>query len=105
MFEGTIVKGGTIRLKSYLDDKRIFKLKVEDFDENEKLVWRDALGRRTFLLEPYATGTLLSMTETIAGPLFPLFASKIPSFDNSFEMFIFDLEQEALKMKTQDNEL
>ena len=35
------------------------------------------------------------LTETIGGPLFPLFASQIPSFDTSFEQFTLDLKQAA----------
>jgi hypothetical protein len=35
------------------------------------------------------------MTEKIGGPLFPLFASSIPSFDASFERFAADLKREA----------
>jgi hypothetical protein len=35
------------------------------------------------------------MTERIGGPLFPLFAGMIPSFDESFETFAADLKREA----------
>jgi len=39
--------------------------------------------------------TLFTMTEKIGGPMFPLFANKIPPFDNSFEQFTADLKKEA----------
>ena len=35
------------------------------------------------------------MSEKIGGPLFPLFARYIPSFDESFERFADDLKKEA----------
>ncbi len=35
------------------------------------------------------------MTERIGGPLFPLFAGMIPSFDESFDKFASDLKKEA----------
>lgn len=94
-FKGQIRKGNTIRLKSYLDDKRTFKLKVKEMVEGKKLVWGDAMGQRTFTLTPKDTGTLFNMTERIGGPFFPLFSKMIPSFDVAFEQFVQDLEQKA----------
>ncbi|GAB5555445.1 MAG: hypothetical protein Sapg2KO_50360 [Saprospiraceae bacterium] len=38
-----------------------------------------------------------SQTKLRFGPLFPLFASKIPDFDASFEQFIADLKKAAEK--------
>jgi hypothetical protein len=35
------------------------------------------------------------MTEKIGGPLFPLFAGAIPSFDEVFERYAADLKKEA----------
>ena len=35
------------------------------------------------------------MHEKIGGFMFPLFANKIPSFDESFEAFIADLKNKA----------
>ena len=39
--------------------------------------------------------TNFSMNEKIGGPVFPLFAKMIPSFDKSFEEFASDLKKEA----------
>lgn len=99
MFEGNIAKGNNIKLTSYLDDKRVFKLKVKEFVANKKLVWGDAMGKRTFLLEPYDEGTMFTMTETIGGPFFPLFAKMIPPFDEAFEKFANDLADITEKLK------
>src|ERR1700748_1885758 len=44
--EGNIAPGEKIKLKSTLDAKRIFKLKVKSFDPEKKLVWSDGQGQR-----------------------------------------------------------
>ena len=84
-----------IKLKSTLDSNRVFKLKIKEFVPNQKLVWGDAMGERTYTLQDNGGSTLFTMTEKIGGPLFPLFASKIPSFDESFEQFAADLKKKA----------
>lgn len=93
--EGNIVEGEKIRLTSTLDTSRTFKLKVKEFVPNERLVWGDGLGQRTYTLEKNETGVLFNMTEKIGGFMFPLFANKIPSFDASFETFVSDLKSKA----------
>src|SRR5450432_1596409 len=80
--EGEIRQGGKIQLKSALDPKRVFKLAVNEFEADNKLVWGDALGKRTYLLKSIGKGlTNFSMNEKIGGPIFPLFAKMIPPFD------------------------
>lgn len=94
--EGDIAPGEKIKLKSTLDPKRTFKLKVKKFAPEKELVWGDAMGKRRYTLVPNANGTLtFTMTEKIGGPIFPLFAKKIPSFDASFNQFAADLKKEA----------
>lgn len=93
--EGELKAGGTFRLISTLAPNRTFKLKVKEWIPHQKLVWGDAMGKRTYLLTPEGRGTRVLMTETIGGPLFPLFAKHIPSLDASFEQFMADLKQEA----------
>lgn len=93
--EGNIKKGEKIKLKSTLDTNRTFKLKVKEFIPNKKLVWGDVMGKRTYSLQKEGTKTLFLMTEKIGGFMFPLFANKIPSFDESFERFVADLKKEA----------
>jgi uncharacterized protein YndB with AHSA1/START domain len=93
--QGEIREGSTIELKSILDEKRTFKLKVKEFVPERRLVWGDAQGSRIYSLEKATGGTLFSMTEKIGGPLFPLFAGFIPPFDESFERFAADLKREA----------
>ncbi|UTW68259.1 SRPBCC domain-containing protein [bacterium SCSIO 12643] len=93
--EGEIQDGEKIRLKSTLDSTRTFKLKVKEFVPNQKLVWGDAMGQRTYTLEQKDGQVLFTMTEKIGGFMFPLFANKIPSFDASFEQFTQDLKKKA----------
>jgi len=94
--EGDIAPGEKIKLKSTLDPKRTFKLKVKKFDAEKSLVWGDAMGKRMYTLTPDKNGSVnFSMVEKIGGPMFPLFANKIPSFDASFEQFAADLKKEA----------
>ncbi|KAA0258323.1 MAG: SRPBCC domain-containing protein [Chloroflexi bacterium] len=93
--QGEIKAGGAIELKSTLDAKRTFKLKVKEFVPEKRLAWGDAMGSRVYSLEKSGGGTQFSMSERIGGPLFPLFAGMIPSFDESFDKFTADLKKEA----------
>jgi uncharacterized protein YndB with AHSA1/START domain len=94
--EGEIKKGGTIKLKSTLDPKRVFKLKIKEFEPENRLAWGDFQGTRVYLLKDNGDDTLtFTMREKIGGFLFPLFAKYIPPFDESFEQFAADLKMEA----------
>lgn len=94
--KGTIRKGETVELKSILNAKQTFKLKVKEFVPEKRLVWGDAMGTRAFTLtRGDGNTTHFTMTEKIGGPLFPLFARAIPSFDETFERFAADLKREA----------
>ena len=93
--QGEIREGGSVELKSVLDDKRTFKLKIKEFVPERRLVWGDTLGTRVYTLEKVSRGTRFSMLEKIGGPLFPLFAGSIPSFDEIFERYAADLKKEA----------
>ena len=93
--EGKIDAGEKIQLKSTLDPSRTFKLKVKEMTPERTLIWGDGLGQRTYQLEKTDQGTRFSMVEKIGGPIFPLFAKQIPSFDESFEQFTADLKKEA----------
>jgi uncharacterized protein YndB with AHSA1/START domain len=94
--KGEIKEGGTIELKSTLDEKRVFKLKVKEFKSEKRLVWGDNMGNRVYTIDKgKGDDVVFTMTEKIGGPLFPLFAKHIPSFDESFERFAADLKKEA----------
>lgn len=94
--DGNIAPGETIKLKSTLDPKRIFKLKVKEFELEKKLVWGDAMGSRVYTITKTGIDAVnFYMTEKIGGPLFPLFAGMIRSFDASFDQFTACLKAEA----------
>jgi uncharacterized protein YndB with AHSA1/START domain len=100
---GKIQNGETIELKSTLDEKRTFKLKIKEFVPNQRLVWGDPMGSRVYSLEKAGKGTQFKMSEKIGGPLFPLFAGMIPSFDESFDKFAADLKKEAETIQRSKN--
>ena len=94
--KGNIREGETIELKSTLDEKRTFKLKVKEYVPEKRLVWGDAQGKRVYTIDKGAGNSVrFTMAEKIGGPLFPLFARLIPSFDESFERYAADLKREA----------
>jgi len=94
--EGRIAVGEKIALKSILDEKRTFKLKVLELDAPTRMVWGDAMGKRTYELAKKDDATVtFSMRERIGGPLFPLFAGMIPPFDDVFDKFAADLKKKA----------
>jgi hypothetical protein len=64
--------------------------------KDKRLVWGDGMGNRIYALSKNDNETTaFTMNEKIGGPLFPLFAKMIPSFDESFEKFANDLKKEA----------
>ena len=94
--EGNIALGQKIKLKSVLDPKRTFKLKVKEFEPEKKLAWGDGQGNRIYTLINNGNGTVtFSMTEKIGGLMFPMYAKMIPPFDQSFEQFANDLKKES----------
>lgn len=93
---GTIAPGERIQLRSTLAPERTFKLKVKEFEPCSRLAWGDGMGTRTFTLTANSSGgTRFHMSEVIGGPVFPLFARFIPSFDDSFNQFASDLKKAA----------
>lgn len=94
--EGQIKAGEKIKLKSTLDEKRTFTLKVKEFEPERRLVWGDSQGNRVYtLMKKGDNAVTFTMTEKIGGLLFPLFVRLIPPFDESFEQFAADLKKEA----------
>lgn len=93
---GKIAQGEKIKLRSKLAPERAFKLTVKEFRPHKRLSWGDAMGTRIYTLTADANGgTRFSMSEKIGGPIFPLFARMIPSFDESFNQFAADLKVAA----------
>lgn len=102
--EGNIQKGEKIKLKSTLDPKRVFTLKVKEMNPEKRLVWGDAMGQRVYSLEKTNKGFVkFVMSEKIGGPIFPLFAGMIPPFDEAFNQFASDLKKEAETIQNAKN--
>lgn len=94
--EGDIKVGEKIKLKSKLDPKRTFKLKIKEMITDKRLVWGDGQGSRIYTLTDNGNGTVtFSMDEKIGGMMFPMYAKMIPPFDASFEQMAADLKKEA----------
>ncbi len=94
--DGDIVLGEKIRLKSTLDPKRTFKLKIKTVDPERKLTWGDGKGERSYTISQKNSDEIIfTMQERISGLLFPMYVKFIPPFDDSFEAFARDLRQEA----------
>lgn len=93
--EGNIALGEKIKLKSTLDEKRTFKLKIKTFEPNKKLVWGDSKGERTFTLEKMNDAYKFTMSETIGGFMYGMWSKYLPDFNKSFEDFAKDLKQKA----------
>lgn len=100
--EGKIKRGETIHLKSVLDAKRTFKLKVTELESN-RMVWEDGFapmfkGIRTFSLSPKADGsTDFSMVEVFKGIMLPMIKGSLPDFKANFEQYAADLKKAAEK--------
>ena len=61
--EGIIGLGEKIKLKSILDAKRTFKLKVKEFEAGKKLVWGDGQGNRVYTISKNSSGTVSIFNE------------------------------------------
>ena len=100
---GNISLGEQIQLKSKLDPKRTFKLKVSTLKPNTTMVWEDGMapmfkGVRNYeLVKLNGNMTKFTMTEVFTGIMLPLIAGSLPDFRPSFEQFAADLKKEAEK--------
>lgn len=100
--EGQITPGATITLYATIAPQRAFKLQIDDFQPNRKLVWSDGnfifRGVRTYTLTPQGNGaTDFTMSELFTGALLPLIAGSLPDFAPEFEKYAADLKREAEK--------
>lgn len=101
--DGQIAPGEKIRLRSTLDPKRTFNLKVTAFAPATKMIWEDGMapmfkGVRTFTLtRKQDDSTDFSMVEVFTGIMLPMIAGSLPDFKPSFEKFAMDLKSEAEK--------
>ena len=57
--KGEIRQGETIELKSILDEKRTFKLKIKEFVPEKRLAWGDSQGSRVYMIDQANGGGIL----------------------------------------------
>lgn len=100
--EGQIGAGEKIVLYATIAPTRAFKLTIDEFVPNQKLVWSDGnfifRGVRTYTLTPQADGsTDFTMAELFTGAMLPLIAGSLPDFAPEFEKYAADLKREAEK--------
>lgn len=98
--QGSIAAGEEIKLRSTVDPKRTFKLRVSTFEPNARLVWEDGgrafKGVRTFTLRARDDGrTEVTMAEVFTGSMMKMIAPKLPDFRPSFAAFAADLKRAA----------
>jgi hypothetical protein len=100
--EGEIAPGEQIVVKSVVNPKRAFKLKVTEFSPPRSMVWADGMplglfkGVRTYRLQPQEDGTtLFSMEEVFSGLLEPMISRSIPDMTESFDQFADGLKRAA----------
>ena len=100
--EGNIREGEKIKLKSVLDAKRTFTLKVKELEPNTRMVWGDSKGNRIYTLAKKDNNSVIfEMREKIGGLMFPMYAKYIPPFDAVFEQFAADLKKEAERIQNE----
>jgi uncharacterized protein YndB with AHSA1/START domain len=107
--DGRIEPGKTIKLKTTIDTKRTFTLKVTKADKPNLMIWKSGQapffqGVRTYTIGKAAGGAVVfTMTEKLSGLMFPMAAGQIPDFRESFEQYAADLKKEAeIIMKTKN---
>lgn len=99
--DGNIVAGDTIKLKTKLDAKRTFKLKVSNVENNKTMTWSSGAapmfkGVRTFTLNEGEAGSVrFTMREVFSGVMLPMIAGSLPDFTEAFEQFASDLKNKA----------
>jgi hypothetical protein len=99
--DGNISLGEKIQLRATIAPERIFKLRVSEFVENQKMVWRDGAapmfqGVRTYALKAKNDGsTDFLMEEIFSGLMLPMIVKSLPDFGPTFEKYAADLKREA----------
>jgi len=95
--DGEITANGRIVLRSEIDPKRRFRLRITAFEPERHMAWEGGLpfglfsGRRTFDLSRTESGTQFQMAEHVFGPLAGPISRQIPDLTPSFETFVHGL--------------
>jgi hypothetical protein len=100
--EGEAGEGNSIKIRSELNPKRSYPVKVIEFERPRRMAWRGGVplglftGIRSYTLTPEGEGrTRFDMREEFSGPLLPLIWRTMPDMTDSFRQFATGLKQRA----------
>jgi hypothetical protein len=100
--EGDPAKGAKLKIRSELNPKRSYPVKITEFEPNRRMAWLGGVplglfrGVRSYTLTPEGEGrTRFEMREEFTGPLLPLIWRTMPDMNDSFRQFATGLKQRA----------
>jgi hypothetical protein len=100
--EGEPAKGSKVKIRSELNPKRAYPVKVTEFEPNKRMAWLGGVplglfrGVRTYTLTPEGEGrTRFVMREEFTGPLLPVIWRTMPDMNDSFRQFASGLKERA----------
>jgi hypothetical protein len=98
--EGEAAKGNRIKIRSALNPKRAYPVKVIELEPNRRMAWLGGVplglfkGVRTYTLTPEGEGrTRFAMREEFTGPRLPLIWRTMPEMSDSFRQFAHGLKE------------
>jgi hypothetical protein len=98
--EGEAGEGKRIKIRSELNPKKAYPVKVTELDRPRRMTWRGGAplglftGVRTYTLTPEGEGrTRFDMREEFTGPLLPLIWRSMPDMNDSFRQFASGLKR------------
>jgi hypothetical protein len=100
--EGDPAEGNKVKIRSELNPKRSYPVKITEFEPNRRMAWLGGVplglfrGVRSYTLTPEGEGrTRFVMREEFTGPLLPLIWRTMPDMSGSFRQFASGLKQRA----------
>jgi hypothetical protein len=100
--EGEARQGERIKIRSELNPKKAYPVKVVELDAPRRMAWKGGAplglftGVRSYTLSPEGEGrTRFQMREEFTGPLLPLIWRSMPDMNGSFRQFASGLKQRA----------
>jgi hypothetical protein len=96
-----VAPGETLKVRSAVNPKRAYPVKVAQLVPPERMVWSGGMplglfkGVRTYTLTRDGAATRFSMREEFTGPMLPLIWRSMPDMQPSFEQFVAGLKARA----------
>ena len=98
-FDGAVVEGQKVTVRSEASPGRAFPVTVTALEPPRRMVFRGGMplglfrGERTYTLTPDGTGTAFRMREEYTGPLLGLIWRSMPDLQPSFDRFAAGLKR------------